>query len=186
MEKGKVEGLSLKQFAERLRRKKPRTEDKYFSSKDWHRKTTLDEQIIDFALSNHLSPEDFIAYFNENLKPTIEKKQQEQQEEHQRRQAEFEEKKRIENLPENFIPARYIGRKAYPDHFNKMTEERPLQEFMKVRDMTVNGSLDKKLGNQKTQFLSWINAIIDQKKPQTNETDTPTLLKKTISLFRGR
>lgn len=185
MAKGKVKGLSPKQFVERLRRKSPRSEDKFFGSKDWHRRATLDEQIVDYVISNYSSAEDFVIYFNENLKPTIEQKLKERREHRARMQAEFKEKKRIASLPENALVSAYLGKLAYPKHFEQITQKYSREDFVKVRNQILEGKLNSKLGSLKIEFQIWLNSIIDQKEPEPKSEETDNILRKTINIFRG-
>lgn len=183
----KVEGLSPKEFLKRFSRKKEPRQDKYISEKEWYpsKAHTLDNDIIKFALSNHLDSEGFIDYFKQNINPILEQKLEAQRLERQKTQKEFEEKKCVEALPENYIVARFFGKRAYPKQFKEVTQKYSLEDFRKLRTLVLEGRLNDKLGNRKSEFLTWINAVISEH-PEPNEIDdTPSLLRKTINVFRG-
>jgi len=162
--------------------------------KEWYpsRVRNLDRDIIHFALANKMSSEDFIKYFRKDIAPDLDTEIQKQAEALEKSRQEFDEKKKIEALPENKILSCYFGRRAYPKPFEEITKQYSLEDFIKVRNLVVGGQLDHKLaeaGTDKTQFLTWLNTMISQKQESQNVSnevkETQHALKRLIHLFRG-
>ena len=183
MTKEKVQGFSPKEFFAKIsRRRKPQPRDKIWDTHAWSPKPTLDEEIINFMLGNHMTSEDFMEYVNKNIKPIVDEKIKHQREEREKAQREFDERKRIKALPENALVSAYLGKRAYPKHFDEITKKYSLSDFKRVRNLALEGNIPN-LGANKTEFLTWINSIIDQKRGESEETDN--ILRKPVNAFRG-
>jgi len=187
MTKGKVEGLSPKEFLKRLSQKEKPREGKYISRKEWYPRTarTLDDDIVKFALSSRFDSEGFIDYFKQNIKPILEQKLEAQRLEREKTQAEFAERKRIEALPQNAILSAFFGRLAYPKIFEEITTKYSPEDFKKLRGLILKGELNNKLRDHKVEFLTWLNTVIGEYPEPNKSDDTLSFLRKTINVFRG-
>lgn len=99
----------------------------------------------------------------------------------------FKEKQRIKNLPENFLPKAYFGKRAYPRLEKEALENYSLQDMQKVYRWTVDGKLTVKIGEDHIQrFLLWLQSLINIKKQQEPTTEeVGDNLRKLVRVFRG-
>jgi len=163
--------------------------DQWWPSK---RQKTLDEQIVNYIMEHNMTFDDFIEkYAKKNIKPVVNQKREEQQRERERLRKEFEERKRVESLPQNRIPTLFMGKGAYPQSFEQAAKQFSLGDFRMVRDLALAGKLDEKLGISKDDFILWCTGVIDTKCAEqattapTDKDEPISILRKAVNLFRG-
>jgi len=145
----------------------------------------IDEQVTQFILGSGMTSEDFIKYFQENIKPEIDKirDEQEQQRYEQRQKTKAQQKKR--NLPENKLPNLFLLRKKKPEKLKEALKNYTLNDLFKTRRICIENKLTTILGASQPEFLSWLNTKISQRVQEGEPTKT-TKNKLRELLFRGR
>jgi hypothetical protein len=88
---------------------------------------------------------------------------QHEQEEKQRK-LDFAKKRAIELLPENEIPRRWLGQRAYPRLFREMERSYNAKDFERVRQLALDGKIPELASTElTTQFVTYLNSVIQKK-----------------------
>ncbi len=152
----------------------------FIGSKEWHRRATFEEQIIAYCLEKNFSAEDFIKHFNENIAPSLAKVYKNREEQKKKLREEWKEKRRISELPENYLPQIFLARKHAPQKLNETIQKYTLKDFRKVHQRAINGDFDSLLGISALPFIQWLNMVIQQKQAKPASTK-----QKILNTLRG-
>lgn len=136
---------------------------------------TIDEQIMYFCLHDKLSPEDFVSYFNENIKQNLVKELQSRQDAKKRTQEEWQLKKAIAARPENALTTAFIGRKSYPTNLSKVEKKCSINDLVKIRRLAIDGKLNRILGGCKNEFVLYLNAVLNERTINTKKQESKRL-----------